>query len=216
MNHITPDNLLENLNWRYATKEFDSTKKIDTKTWAALEESLLLTPSSFGLQPWKFISITNQSVKESLVEHSWGQKQVSDCSHMLVLCVKDNMSTDDTNSFLDKTAEVRGIPRESLDGYAGMMAGFFGSMDDAQTYVWAKNQVYIALGQLMTSAAVLGIDACPMEGILPAEYDRILKLDGTGYSTAVACPLGYRSANDKYASLAKVRFDSNQIIESIN
>lgn len=103
----------------------------------------------------------------------------------------------------------------SLQPYREMMGGFVSRMNEEQLLTWAKNQVYIALGQLMTSAAVLKIDACPMEGISPAEYDKILGLEGTGFYTTVACPMGYRAESDKYASLAKVRYSNEQMIEHI-
>jgi len=212
--NTSPEELIESLQWRYATKEFDTQKKITPSLWTSIEQSLLLTPSSFGLQPWKFITITDQNIKDSLLEHSWGQAQVTNCSHMVVLCAKEKMESSDIETWLDRLVEVRDAPRESLDGYAGMMHGFFANMDEEATLSWAKNQVYIALGQLMTSAAVLGIDACPMEGIVPSEYNRILELENTGYSTAVACAMGYRSPDDKYASAPKVRYTVDQVLEN--
>lgn len=215
MKNITAKQLLETLQSRYATKEFDPSKKVSTSDWDALEESLVLTPSSFGLQPWKFIVVTDQATKDSLVEHSWGQKQVADCSQMIVLCAKKQMTSEDTEAWLQRIVEVRGVSRESLDGYAGMMDGVFSHMSVDQQFVWAKNQVYIALGQLMASAALLGIDACPLEGIINSEYDRILKLEDSDYATVVACPIGYRAASDKYAEIAKVRYTGDQVIEKI-
>lgn len=215
MKNLTTEQLLETLQARYATKEFDPTKKVSSDDWAALQESLVLTPSSFGLQPWKFITITDQAIKKSLVEHSWNQQQVADCSHMIVLCAKRETTTEDIEAWLARLAEVRGVSRESLDGYAGMMFGFFSQMSTEQQFTWARNQVYVALGQLMASAALLGVDACPMEGIISPEYDRILKLEDSDYATIVACPIGYRSANDKYVDLPKVRYTSDQILETI-
>ncbi|MFK7909370.1 MAG: NAD(P)H-dependent oxidoreductase [Akkermansiaceae bacterium] len=215
MNTMTPAALLEQLQWRYATKEFDSAKCIPEDIWKKIEESLVITPSSFGLQPWKFVCISDQPTKESLLENSWHQRQVTDCSHMVVLCAKDHMDPDDINHWLDRLCEVRGVTRDTLEGYAGMMTGFFANMSAEQVSAWAKNQVYIALGQLMTTAAVMGIDACPMEGIVPAEYDRILGLDGSGFSTSVGCAMGYRSDGDKYAELPKVRYSSDRVIENI-
>jgi nitroreductase len=213
---MTPEELTTSLQWRYATKEFDTEKKIPPTTWRALEESMVLTPSSFGLQPWKFITITCQKTKIDLLEHSWHQRQVTDCSHMVVLCARDGMDQQDIEKWLDRLAAVRGVSRESLESYAGMMNGFFAHMDCQKTLAWAKNQVYIALGQLMTSAAVLGIDACPMEGIVPAEYDRVLNLENSGFRTTVACALGYRSDDDKYAELPKVRYNSADIHATIS
>ena len=213
---MTPEELTTSLQWRYATKVFDTEKTIAPDTWSTLEESMILTPSSFGLQPWKFITITCKKTKQDLLEHSWHQRQVTDCSHMVVLCTRDGMNQKDIDKWLDQLVDARGVSRESLEGYAGMMNGFFSNMDDNQTLAWAKNQVYIALGQLMTSAAVLGIDACPMEGIVPTEYDRILGLENSGFSTTVACAMGYRSSSDKYAELPKVRYSANEILQTVS
>jgi nitroreductase len=213
---MTPEELTSSLQWRYATKVFDNDKNISPDTWNNLEESLVLTPSSFGLQPWQFITITCPKTKQDLLEHSWHQRQVTDCSHLVVLCARNGMNEDDIDKWLDQLASMRGVSRESLEGYAGMMSGFFGSMDQERTLAWAKNQVYIALGQLMTSAAVLSIDACPMEGIVPAEYDRILGLANSGFTTTVACAMGYRSSDDKYAELPKVRYSANEILKTVS
>lgn len=210
---MTPDDLIQQLQWRYATKEFDSQKTIPADVWEKIEQSLILTPSSFGLQPWKFILVTDQATKDALLGHSWHQRQVTDCSHMVVLCARDNMEPSQISAWLDRLCEVRNVSRDTLDGYAGMMTGFFSNMSSEQTSAWAKNQVYIALGQLMTTAAVLGVDACPMEGIAPAEYDRVLGLEGTGYTTSVGCAMGYRAASDKYAELPKARYSSERVIE---
>lgn len=213
--NMKPEELLNSLKWRYATKEFDTEKKIAPSIWDTLEQSMVLTPSSFGLQPWKFITITCQKTKVDLLEHSWHQRQVTDCSHMVVLCARDGMGQQDIEDWLDQLAETRGVFRESLQGYADMMNGFFSMMDYSKTLAWAKNQVYIALGQLMTGAAVIGVDACPMEGIVHAEYDRILGLENTGFATTVACAMGYRSSDDKYAELPKVRYSGDKILASL-
>lgn len=213
--NMTPEELLNSLKWRYATKEFDTDKKISLGTWDTLGQSMVLTPSSFGLQPWKFITITCQKTKVDLLEHSWHQRQVTDCSHMVVLCARDGMGQQDIEDWLDQLAQTREVSRDSLQGYADMMNGFFSTMDYSKTLAWAKNQVYIALGQLMTSAAVLGVDACPMEGIVHAEYDRILGLKNTGFATTVACAMGYRSDDDKYAELPKVRYSGDKILANL-
>lgn len=211
---MTPEELLQQLQWRYATKEFDAQRKIQADVWGKIEQSLVLTPSSFGLQPWKFVCISDQETKDALLEHSWNQRQVADCSHMVVLCAKDTMDPENIDAWLDRLCEVRGVTRDTLEGYAGMMTGFFADMSPEQTAAWAKNQVYIALGQLMAAAAVLGVDSCPMEGIVPAGYDRILGLRGTGFSTSVGCAVGYRSKADKYATLPKVRYAPELVIEN--
>ena len=202
---------LEQLKWRYATKQFDTDKKIDDDTWNAIEDSLVLTPSSFGLQPWKFVVVTDPELKHKLREHSWGQAQVTECSHFLILCAKDDINPDDINALLEDTVATRGGQVEDLQGYGDIMRGFVDRMSDEEKFQWAKNQVYIALGQLMATAAALEIDACPMEGIVPPEFDRILNLEG--YKTVVACAMGFRATDDHYAELAKVRFTKEALIQ---
>ena len=205
--------ILDRLNWRYATKAFDIEKKITDELWNEIEESLILTPSSFGLQPWKFIVIKDQAMKASLLEHSWNQAQVTECSHLVVLTALKNIGEADVTKFIKTTHAKRGGDIESLEPYKGMMLGFLERMDESQKTTWAKNQVYVALGQLMTAAAMLEVDACPMEGIVPPKYDEILGLEDTRYTTVLACPMGYRSDDDKYAELAKIRYDREVIIE---
>ncbi len=215
VNTLSPQHLLEQLRWRYATKQFEANKEIPADTWSAIEDSLVLTPSSFGLQPWHFVVITNQETKKALLPHSWNQTQVTDCSHFVVLSAKINPDEADVDEFLNRTIEVRGGDLESLQGYRDMMLGFMNKMSPEERLHWAKNQTYIALGQLMSTAATLGIDACPMEGIVPAEFDRILKLTEKGLTTSVACALGYRSVEDSYAKAPKVRFDKKDLISNL-
>lgn len=212
MENISPKELLDSLNWRYATKVFDPEKKIPIDHLTALEDSLILSPSSFGLQPWHFEIISNNDLRQELLPHSWNQVQVTDCSHFVVFAAREELGQEEIDSFLKRTAEVRNVDLDSLNGYGQMMSGFIGQMDSEQRIQWAKLQTYIALGQLMTSAAVLGIDACPMEGISPEDYDRILGLPEKGYRASVACALGYRSLEDKYAELAKVRNKKDELL----
>ncbi|YCM44338.1 NAD(P)H-dependent oxidoreductase [Verrucomicrobiaceae bacterium 227] len=212
MNPISPQDLLAQLKWRYATKAFDPAQIIPGETWTAIESSLVLTPSSFGLQPWHFVVVESEEIRAQLLPQSWNQKQVVDCSHFVVLTAKTNMGEEEIDTFLQRTIDVRGGELESLSMYRDMMVGFTAGMDPAARLQWAKLQTYIALGQLMASAAVLGIDACPMEGINPVEYDRILGLPEKGLTTSVACALGYRSADDKYTSAPKVRFEKNELL----
>ncbi len=215
MSQLSPDDLLKQLQWRYATKQFDKTKTIPNDTWEAIEDSLVLTPSSFGLQPWHFFVIKNPELRNELLPHSWGQPQVTDCSHFVVLAGKTSMSEDEIDFFLERTTKIRGGEIEALNPYRDMMLGFTSQMDAAAQLQWAKLQTYIALGQLMTSAALLGVDACPMEGISAEEYDRILGLPEKGLTTSVACALGYRSNDDKYATAPKVRFEKSELLTSL-
>ena len=214
MSTISGESLLQQLNWRYATKKFDPSKKISTADWAVIEKALILTPSSYGLQPWKFIVVTDSALKAKLRPASWNQSQVEDCSHLVVLTAKRDITELDVDRFIDRIAEVRGVTVESLAGYKGYMVGdLVNGSRHAIIHEWAARQTYIALGNLMTSAAMLGVDACPFEGIEPAKYDEILGLKGTGYTTISACPLGYRAADDKYASAPKVRFEAKDVVD---
>lgn len=216
MSAITREQLTQQLHWRYATKQFDPQRKISADDWAALEESLILTPSSFGLQPWKFVVVHNPALREKLVAVSWGQRQVVDASHLVVFAVKRNLSENDVVAYVNRISEVRGIPAASLAGFKDMMIGsLFKARDAAARIVWATDQVYIALGNFLTSAAMLGIDACPMEGIEPPKYDEILGLDALGLTAVVVATAGYRTATDKYAALKKVRFPKNDLVVNI-
>ncbi len=213
---ISTDALLTSLRWRYATKKFDPTRKIPQAHWDALEEALVLSPSSFGLQPWKFLVITDQATKESLVPVSWGQQQVADCSHLVVFAYQKEMNVEHIDAFLRRMVEVRGVTLESLAAYRELMVGKIveGPLRE-QVKDWNQRQAYIAFGNFMTSAALLGIDTCPIEGLEPAKYDEILGLSARGLATAAACPTGYRAADDKYATLPKVRFETKDLVEYI-
>jgi nitroreductase len=216
MNLLSPSTLVAQLRWRYATKKFDPTRRIPADQWDALEWALILTPSSFGLQPWKFVVVTDPVVKEKLSAASWEQTQPRQCSHMVVMARRQNLSDADIDRFLDRTAAVRGIERQSLAGYRRVIVSF---RQEAETEgwlnAWAERQVYIALGNFISSAAMLGIDTCPMEGLDAARYDNIVGLEGTGYSTVVGCAAGYRAADDKYSSIPKVRFEAGDVIAHV-
>ena len=180
----------------------------------ALEKALILTASSYGLQPWKFIIVTDPVLKAKLRSASWGQAQVEDCSHLVVFAAKKDITEADLDKFLARTAQVRGGTVDSLAGYKGFMMGdLVNGARHAIIHEWAARQTYIAMGNLLTSAALLGIDACPFEGIDPAKYDEILGLKDSSYATVAACPLGYRAADDKYATAPKVRFEAKDVID---
>lgn len=216
MNPLQPETVLAQLKWRYATKKFDGSKKIPAELWSTLEQSLILTPSSFGLQPWKFIVITNASVKKQLVPVSWNQTQPADCSHHVVFAVRRTLADMDVDRFLDSVIAVRGGNREALKAYRDTMTSFAGkAASEGWLREWTIRQAYIALGNLMTCAAMLGVDTCPMEGLLPLEYDRILGLDGSEFETVVACAVGYRAADDKYAAALKVRYSASEMVQHV-
>ena len=214
MSPCAPDTLISALNWRYATKVFDPARKVSDADLKTLMESLVLTPSSFGLQPYRFLVVTDPAVRARLREASWGQSQVTDCSHLVIFLARRQMTEADVDHYVQRIAQVRGDLPENLAGYRGMMVGTLVTGPRSATVPeWAARQAYIALGQFMASAALLGLDTCPMEGLDPKQYDEILGLDGTPFHTVVACPVGYRAESDKYASLAKVRFPAEELVE---
>ena len=216
MNNGTTQQLLEALQWRYATKVFDANRKIPADVWSALEHALVLTPTSYGLQPYKFLVISDPAKRAELLPHSWNQKQVVDASHFVVFTAKNKMTEADVDKLIKRTVEVRKLPANALNAYRGMMlSDVVNGPRGKIAHEWATRQTYIALGNLMTCAAVLGVDACPMEGLNPAEYDRVLGLNGSDYATVVACALGYRAGSDKYAGLAKIRYEAKELVQQI-
>lgn len=205
--------LLESLNWRYAVKKFDSSKKINENTWRVLEDALALTASSYGAMPFKFIVVTTQELKDKLTEASYKQKQVSDCSHHVVFLAKEKMDEDHIQKYIERTSEIRNVPLSDLDGFKTMMIdNLVNRPSGEESLKWASNQAYIALGNFLTSAALLGVDTCPFEGINKKKYNEILGLVGTGWTTVCACPTGYRASDDKYEQAKKVRFKNEELI----
>ena len=214
MKPVSNEVIEKQLEWRYAAKVFDSTKVIPDADWKTLERALLLTPSSFGLQPWKFFVVTDPAKRALLKPASWGQSQIVDASHLVVFAIRKNLSASDIERFVARTAEVRGTTVESLESYRQMMVGSL-SKPSIDINAWASRQVYIAIGFFMATAALMGIDTCPIEGFEPAKYDEILGLTAQGYSASVVAAAGYRSGSDKYATLPKVRFKAEDVIAHI-
>lgn len=216
MNPLITQQLLDALHWRYATKVFDANKKIPDNVWQTLKQSLVLTPTSYGLQPYRFLVIESPAKRAELFPYSWNQRQVVDASHFIVFTARKNVTETDVDKLINHTSHERNIPVESLNAYRGMMVGdLINGPRGKIAHEWATRQTYIALGNLMTCAAVLGVDACPMEGFSPPDYDRVLGLEKSGYAAVVCCALGYRSAKDKYASLAKVRYEMPDLLHAV-
>ncbi len=216
MTPIQDKTIIERLNWRYATKKFDSQKKISEAHWATLAESLRLAPSSYGLQPWQFLIVQSSDLRDQLTPFTWNQTQVKDCSHYVVLTYKKKMDETYIQNFIAKNAEVRDIPASNLDDYKKLMIDNLVKGPRSETINWwAQRQCYIAMGFLMETAALLEIDTCPIEGLDPAAYDKILKIEDSEYATVAAVACGYRHADDKYQFAKKVRFDSASVVKFV-
>lgn len=210
--NISREDILNQLNWRYACKKYDPTKKISTQDWNLIKESLRLAPSSYGLQPYKFVVVENADLRKKLRENSWGQSQVTDSSHFVVLVTREKMEEADVSKLINKTASVRGMSPDTLKGYHDMMVGDVVKGPRAQVINWwAQRQAYIAMGFALETAALLKVDTTALEGLDPAAYDKLLGLEGTGYKTVAAIAFGYRAADDGYSQAKKVRFDESDL-----
>ena len=208
-------NIIKALQWRYATKKFDITKKITEKEIEELLEVLRLAPSSFGLQPWKFVLVKNPELRKKLREAAWNQPQVTEASHFIILCARTDVNENFVKKFIKSTAETRKISVDSQKGYQDMVVGSISNLAAEQRVDWNKKQVYLALGMLLEAAALKGIDACPMEGFDPQKYDEMLNLKKEQVTAVVLCALGYRAADDTLAKAAKVRFSKEEIFVEI-
>ncbi|MEA4935826.1 MAG: NAD(P)H-dependent oxidoreductase [Paludibacter sp.] len=207
--------MIESLKWRYATKKFDTEKKVSDAEIAILKEAINLTPSSYGLQPYKVLDVQNAELREKLKAASFGQPQVTDASHLFVFVANDDLTDAHIDAFIELTAKTQQIAPDGLKGYGDFMKGVFGSRTPEQKHQWAARQAYIALGTLVNVAAEMGLDVSSMEGFDPAQYDEILQLKGTGYSTVVIAAIGYRSVSDEAQFRAKVRKPLEEIFQTI-
>ena len=197
--------LIDKLNWRYATKKFDHTKKLSPTQLDELLKAVHLSPSSAGLQSYKVIVVEDQATRQKLREAANGQSQITDASQLIILASETNLDEAYVKSFIDHVAKTRQIGRENLEGYEQMINGNVSKLTEEQKLNWSNKQAYIALGVLLTSAAELGIDACPMEGFNADKFDEILGLKEKGLSAVVIATIGFRSEDDGYSKLAKVR-----------
>ncbi len=204
------------LQWRYATKQFDTTKKLTAEQLDTLLEAMRLSASAFGLQPWKFIVVNNPAVRAKLRAAAWGQPQVTDASHFIVLAAKTDLSDESVDAYIHSIAQTRQQTPADLASLATVIKGFLARHTPEQRIEWAKKQAYIALGTLLSAAAVERIDAGGMEGFDPAQFDEILGLAPLHLTTAVAAPIGFRSNQDATAQLAKVRFPISEVVVEIN
>ena len=214
MNTTSPSSVIDALKWRYAVKKFDATKKIPAATWAALEEATVLSPSSYGLQPWRFFVVDDPAIRAQLRPVSWNQSQITDASHLLVFARRATMTVAEVDAYVNRIVAVRGGDPAALADYRKMMVGHV-TNPALDVTAWATKQAYIALGVFLAAAAMMGIDTCPMEGFVPAEYDRILKLPEQGFHATVVATAGYRAADDMFAGFKKVRWPMNEAVVHI-
>jgi nitroreductase len=197
--------LLDKLKWRYATKKFDTTKKIPADKLEYILDAIQLAPSSAGLQHFRVLVIEDADTRAKLREAAYGQSQITDASQLVVFAAETNVNEDYVKNFIDHVAASRNVERESLAGFEGMLLGTINARTPEQLVTWAQKQTYIGLGLLVTAASELDIDSCPMEGFDVAKFDEILGLAEKGLTATVIATIGYRAEDDAYSQLIKVR-----------
>lgn len=205
-------NIIDKLKWRYATKQFDTTKKLPQKQVDLLLKTINLTASSYGLQPYSVLIIENEEIKTQLKEAAWYQSQVTDASHVILFAAKTNLSQSDIDEFIQRISKIRNTPIGALAEYEDMMKGFVNALTPEDAVIWATKQAYIALGQLLVTCAIESIDACPMEGFNKERFDEILSLKEKNLTSVVMVTVGYRSSEDQYQHLPKVRKDLDDLV----
>jgi nitroreductase len=212
------ETIIDSLKWRYATKKFDSSKKLTDSQLETLLESLRLSPSSFGLQPWKFVVVNNPSTREQLKEAAWNQPQVTDASHFVVLCSEKDLSQSLVDRYIKsaKAAHDANYDATRIMKYGKVISQAVMAKSADELRIWAELQIYIALGVILTTAAVEKIDTCPMEGFDRKKFDAILKLDEMGLESVVCVALGFRADDDSYSLEPKVRYSKEQIVVELN
>ena len=208
--------IIESLSWRYATKKFDTNKKLSENKVKTLKEAFNLTATSFGLQTISMLVISNEDLKKSLIEHAYNQKQVYEASHLLVICIQNDIKDKDVNDYFDNIKVIRNTPETILESYRNYLLQSMRDKSVEERQQWSMNQAYIALGNLMTVCAIEGIDSCPMEGFNPEKYDEILNLKDKGLKSLLLLPVGYRAEDDMFATFKKVRKDINKTIIELN
>jgi nitroreductase len=203
--------VIDALNWRYSVKQF-SDQTLQPWQVNQLLEATQLSPSSYGLQPYKVLVVTSHDVRERLVPFAYGQKQVAESSHLLVFATRTDIDTPLVDEYVSLAKAKNGASPASLAGFAEMAKGAINGMNQAQRARWAEQQTFVALGNMITSAAMMKIDTCPIGGFEPDAFDRILGLKEKQLTSTVICPIGLRDENDKYGQYEKVRFDVSHLL----
>ena len=208
--------IIEKLKWRYATKKFDTSKKLSEEKLNILKEAFNLTATSYGLQPLKMLVISNPEIQEQLIPFSMDQPQVRDASHVLVLCIEAEMSSQYITQYFDRVEASRKTPRQILEPFQEYLVTSFAQKGPEEISRWMIYQAYLAMGNLLTVCALEDIDACPMEGFDPEKYDELLKLHKLGLRSVLVLPVGYRAPDDEFAEMKKVRRGVEEVVIEID
>ena len=203
------------LNWRYATKKFDSSRILTEEKIKVLKQAFNLTATSYGLQPLKMLVISNKELQKKLREYSWNQQQVDTASHVMVICIENEVDEDFITDYFKRVKHVRETPDEILEPFQNSLVNDFKAKAQEEIEAWAINQAYLALGTLLTVCAAEEIDACPMEGFQPEKYDEVLDLHQKNLKSVLVLPVGYRADDDMFSKFKKVRRPLDEVIIEI-
>ena len=209
-------NTIESLQWRYAVKKFDASKTLAEEKIELLKNAFNLTATSYGLQPLKLVVLKNKAIQNSLLAHSWNQKQVVDASHLLVICIPKTFSETEVSDYFKLVQKIRNTPDAIINPFKDFLTAEITKKTAEELLAWNKNQAYLALGNLLTICALEQIDACPMEGFVPEKYDEILQLGQQNLTSVLVLPVGFRAEDDYMKDLKKVRKDLNEVILEVN
>lgn len=206
--------LTKNLQWRYATKRFDASKKVSEESLKQIKEAVALSASSYGLQPYRILIIEDEALRKQLQPVSWGQPQIVDASHLIVFCHYTGEPGQLVEDYIELKAGVQQLNPADMEGYKTFVVNKLSEYSPAEFVSWTARQAYIALGTLLAACAELNIDACPMEGFEPEQYNTLLGLEGTDWSASVVATIGYRSGEDKTQHARKVRKPLKTLFEA--
>tara|TARA_R110002050_G_scaffold56512_1_gene126921 strand:+ start:625 stop:1257 length:633 start_codon:yes stop_codon:yes gene_type:complete len=205
---------IKQLRWRYAVKKFDATKELPQTKLHILKQAFNLTATSYGLQPIKLVVVKNKPLQEKLVKSSYGQQQVAQASHVLVFCIETQIDEQYIANYFSRVQDIRNTSDEILHPFKSALVQNFSKKNVDEVNAWALNQAYLAMGNLMTICAIEEIDACPMEGFIAADFDKILNLKSKNLASVLVMPVGYRADDDLFSTFAKVRKSlKNSIID---
>jgi nitroreductase len=209
-------NSIDNLKWRYAVKKFDHHKILSDHQIIILKQAFNLTATSYGLQPIKLVVVKNKNIQKELVQHSWNQQQISQASHLLVICIDTKLDETDVEKYFERVKEIRNTPDEIINSFKEYLTTTISGKTTEDLLSWGKNQAYLALGNLLTVCANEKIDSCPMEGFIPEKYDEVLGLKEKNLSSVLVLPVGYRAEDDIMTHQKKVRKNIDEIVIDIS
>jgi nitroreductase len=204
-------NFITDANWRYATKKFDTSKKVSAEDLATLKEAIRLSASSYGLQPYKVLLVDNPELRAQLQPVAWGQSQIVDASNLIVFANITNVGDKEIDAYFKDMTTKRGISMEAVQGYSNFMKSKIASLSLEAKNNWTAKQTYLALGNLLNAAAELKIDVTPIEGFEPEKFNEILGLNQLGLNASLVATVGYRHTEDETQHYAKVRKSNEEL-----